>query len=133
MTNDAKTLPPTMFPGIRSRNYGFEPTAEEMDKAREAARYMKNVYMTAYQVYTFDLSDPEQVANYQKIRLRMYRKAKLGEIVIHQLEHMAVQSPVPKWLVHIELSEYRFEKKDMLAEKEEPDEKDQPASADGGG
>jgi len=133
MNNTKDALPPTMFPGIRSRNYGFEPTAEEMDKAREAARYMQNVYMTGYHVRTFDLSKPADVEAYCEARLKLYSKAKAAEVVIHKMEHMAVQSPEPKWVVHLEYSEYRFEKKDLLAEKEETDEQDKSTSPGGGG
>ena len=132
MTNDAKPLgmfpnlqkgqnekDRGMFPNILSRGYGFEPTPEEMEQARERARFAKNVYMTGYHTNTFDLSDPEQVEKYNELRTKIYEKAKMGELVIHKLEHMQINDGKPRWMVHIEYSEYRFEKVDRTEQQED--------------
>ena len=123
MTNDArKPLAPPMFPGIRSKDYGFEPTADEMELARERARFAKTVFMTGYKSHTFDLSNPDQVEAYEKLRMEVYEKAKMGEIVIHLQEHMQFNDDSnPRWVVHIEYSTYRFEKVDRT-EQQEPEQ-----------
>lgn len=122
---------PGMFPNIRSRNYGYEPTTAEMNAAREAARHQCTVYMTGYQVFTFDLSDKIQVEQYKSERVKLYDKAASGEVKIHKLEHQWCSQP-PKWIVHIEYSEFKFEKIDLLAEKDADNEEDKPTDAAGG-
>ena len=118
MPDNERPKDPGMFPGLLSRNYGFEPTPEEMEAAQEKARYAKNVYMTGYHAHTFDLGDKEQVKAYEELRVRIYEKAKAGELVIHLLEHMKVEGEHPRWVVHIEYSEYRFEKIDRTEQQE---------------
>jgi hypothetical protein len=111
-------LPKGMFDGITSRNYGFEPTAEEMEKQMEAVRYNKIVKMIKYGVKTFDLSCSEQVEEFRELYMNLYNKAAGGAVVIHILERQFV-AELRGWLVHVEWSEYEFKKEDLLKDKEE--------------
>lgn len=106
---------PGMFPNIRSRGYGYEPTEDEMQAAYERARYEKKVMMTGYRVFTFDLSDPKQVEQYREQRIKLYEKAALGEVVVHAMERESTEyEGRVKWFIHLEYSEYKFKKKDRL-------------------
>jgi hypothetical protein len=112
----AMALPPPMFPNL-SRNYGFEPSAEELDKAAEAVKYDKLVKITGYKIHTFDLSQPEQAERYAALYMELYSKAKSGAIVIHVMDRKFVEAPSPRWLIHVEYSEYELKKTDVTAEK----------------
>ena len=109
-----------MFTGVTSRNYGFEPTAEEFEKKMEALRYNKIVTMEGYFVKTFDLSVSEEVQAYQQLYVELYNKAAGGSVVIHMLDRQFINDLVhPKWIVHIEWSEYKFTKEDITEQKDD--------------
>ena len=116
----ALALPPPMFPNL-SRDYGFEPSAEEMEKAAEAARFKKTVKITGYHIKTFDLSLEPQAEAFSKLYMEIYAKAAGGEVVIHMMDRKFVENPSPRWLIHLEWSEYEMTKTDMAA-PEQPKE-----------
>ena len=110
----------SMFTGITSRNYGFEPTPEEFEKQMEALRYNKIVTMEGYFVKTFDLSVPDDVTAYTSLYTELYNKAAGGSVVIHMLDRQFIKDLVhPKWIVHIEWSEYSFKKEDLTEKQED--------------
>jgi len=113
-------LGPGMTPGVNSRNYGFEPSAEEFEKKMEAMRYNKIVKLIDYSVKTFDLSREDHVKDYRKLYIDLYNKCAGGSVVIHAFEREFIKDPAnPRYLIHIEWSEFEFNKEDLLEEDKE--------------
>ena len=117
---DTVALPPSMFPHL-SRGYGYEPSAEDREKAAEAASYKKDVKITGYHIKTFDLSLEPQVEAFSKLYMEIYARAQGGEVVIHMMDRKFVENPSPRWLIHLEWSEYEMTKTDRTA-PEQPKE-----------
>jgi len=121
-TTDAKGQMPEQlpFPGVESRNYGFEPDADEFEKKMEAIKYNKLVKLIDYNVKTFRLNDKGAIEAYRALYRDLYNKCAGGSVVIHVFDRQFVEhADIPYYLVHLEWSEFEFTKEDLHSGKVE--------------
>lgn len=118
-------LPPGMFPNIVAQGYSFEPDKDEYDKQMDAIRYEKILKLKDIQILTFDFSKEEDVNKYRDVYAKLYPKIAAGAIVFHCHERMQINDTQnPRWILHMEYSEYELIKTDITESAEKKPDKE---------
>ncbi len=110
-----------MFPRLKSSGLLGEPSAEEMEKQAEAARYSKIVLLKGVHVKSFNLSLKPDEEAYTKLYTELYAKSQKAEVLIkdYQKEFINHAGTAPYYLVHLEWWEYELEVTDHMKGQEE--------------
>lgn len=97
--------------------YSGDPDPASMEKAKaDAMRYDQKVYFKGTKIYTFDLSEKDDAAEYVKLRDEMYDRVRKKEYVVQSFERRYTEAgDRPRWMVHLEIHEYEYVKIDRLA------------------
>jgi len=87
----------------------MQPTPQEMKDEAEAAQFNRTVRVTGVTVKTFDLSVPEQVAQYEEVVAMLFRGVQARTHLILFNERRFVSDGTPRWIAHAEWAEFELE------------------------
>jgi len=96
LTDTSQALLGIALPGKRP------PTAEDIEKAREAVLLKKTVRLKSYHVRTFDFSNEADTLHYEELIRELFDKAQLRLVHITVHDRRFVDMPVPKWLAMLQ-------------------------------
>jgi len=95
-----------MFPHMTA-SPDSPPSAEEMERAREAVQFDKVVKLKDVTVRTYDLSDDKQVEQYTKDRKYVMVGMQKNELSLLFADHRFVES-IPGYMAHMEWIEFEL-------------------------
>jgi len=98
----------SMFEHLTPR---LEPTAEDMERQRQAALFNKLVKVKCLNVQTFDLSIKKQAKEYAQLLMDVFSGLQTKTHVILFNERKFVEQPKPRWIAHIEWMEFKLDVK----------------------
>lgn len=112
-----------------SNRVQFKPNVEDMEEAYKKATFESKVKLVGYFTKTFNLSNPAEAKDYQKLMKELMDGiAKKTHALLHR-EKQFVSGDDARWLVNLEWCEFKLIKRRVLTidekekhEQPEPDE-----------
>ena len=104
MNDSGRSMFENMMPDMR-------PSPEEMETARLAALFEKNVRVSDYKAAVFDMSVAKDVKDYTDLMLELLVGVQKRTHVIWGKDRQFVNGDKPRWIWYVEWSQYELDVK----------------------